>query len=31
MKATLVSGEVLIEGGEHTGALPGKLLRRRDN
>jgi N-acyl-D-aspartate/D-glutamate deacylase len=30
MKATLVSGEVLIEGGEHTGALPGKLLRRRD-
>lgn len=30
MKATLVSGEVLIENGEHTGALPGRLLRRRD-
>lgn len=30
MKATLVSGEVLIEGGEHTGALPGKLIRRKD-
>jgi N-acyl-D-aspartate/D-glutamate deacylase len=28
MKATLVAGEVLIEDGEHTGALPGKLLRR---
>jgi len=31
MKATLVGGEVLIEGGEHTGALPGKLLRRLDS
>lgn len=30
MKATLVAGEVLIEGGEHTGALPGQLIRRRD-
>ena len=30
MKATLVAGEVLIEGGEHTGALPGTLIRRRD-
>lgn len=30
MKATLVAGQVLIENGEHTGALPGKLLRRRD-
>ena len=28
IKATLVSGEVLIENGEHTGALPGRLLRR---
>ena len=31
MKATIVSGEVLIEGGEHTGALPGKLIRRSDH
>lgn len=30
MKATLVAGEVLIEDGEHTGALPGRLIRRRD-
>ncbi len=30
MKATLVAGEALIENGEHTGALPGRLLRRRD-
>ncbi len=30
MKATLVAGDVLIEDGEHTGALPGQLLRRRD-
>jgi len=30
MKATLVGGEVLIAGGEHTGALPGRLLRRLD-
>jgi len=28
IKATLVAGEVLIEDGEHTGALPGQLLRR---
>ena len=27
IRATLVSGEVLMENGEHTGALPGKLLR----
>jgi N-acyl-D-aspartate/D-glutamate deacylase len=27
--ATIVAGEVLIEEGEHTGALPGRLLRRR--
>ena len=24
---TIVNGEVLIEAGEHTGALPGRLLR----
>ena len=26
VKAVMVNGEVLIEDGEHTGALPGKLL-----
>jgi len=26
--ATIVAGEVLLRNGEHTGALPGKLLRR---
>ncbi|MCB2078370.1 MAG: amidohydrolase family protein [Novosphingobium sp.] len=31
MKATIVSGEVLISEGEHTGALPGKLIRRSDS
>jgi N-acyl-D-aspartate/D-glutamate deacylase len=30
MKATIVVGEVLIEDGRHTGALPGRLLRRAD-
>ena len=30
IKATLVAGEVFMENGEHTGALPGKLLRRAD-
>lgn len=29
-RATVVNGEVLTEGGVHTGALPGRLLRRRD-
>ena len=29
MRATIVAGEVLLENGEHSGALPGKLLRRR--
>jgi N-acyl-D-aspartate/D-glutamate deacylase len=29
IKATMVAGEVLIEDGEHSGALPGQLLRRR--
>ena len=23
----IVNGEVLLEGGEHTGALPGQILR----
>ena len=30
IKTTMVAGEVFIENGEHTGALPGKLLRRAD-
>ena len=30
IKATLVAGEAFMENGEHTGALPGKLLRRAD-
>jgi N-acyl-D-aspartate/D-glutamate deacylase len=25
--ATIVNGEVLLRNNEHTGALPGKLLR----
>ncbi len=29
-KATLVNGQVLTEHGEHTGAYPGLLLRRKD-
>jgi N-acyl-D-amino-acid deacylase len=31
MKATMVGGEVLIQDGEHTGALPGCLIRRCDH
>lgn len=27
IKATVVNGEVLLEDGAHTGALPGRLLR----
>ncbi|HET7342487.1 MAG TPA: D-aminoacylase [Methylomirabilota bacterium] len=26
----VVNGQVVIEGGEHTGALPGRVLRRPD-
>jgi hypothetical protein len=26
----IVNGTVVIDGGEHTGALPGRLLRRRE-
>ena len=25
--ATMVAGEIVFENGEHTGALPGKLVR----
>jgi N-acyl-D-aspartate/D-glutamate deacylase len=28
MKATIVGGEVLIKDGAHSGALPGRLIRR---
>ena len=27
IKNTIVNGEVLIEDGEHTGALPGRVMR----
>jgi len=27
IKATVVAGEVLMRDGEHTGTLPGRLLR----
>jgi N-acyl-D-amino-acid deacylase len=30
IRATIVGGEVLIAEGRHTGALPGRLIRRRD-
>ena len=29
IKATVVAGQVLLRDGEHTGALPGRLLRSR--
>jgi N-acyl-D-amino-acid deacylase len=29
MMATIVNGEVLLRDNEPTGALPGKLLRKR--
>jgi N-acyl-D-aspartate/D-glutamate deacylase len=29
VSTVLVNGEVVIDGGEHTGALPGRVLRRR--
>jgi N-acyl-D-aspartate/D-glutamate deacylase len=28
--ATIKAGEVIFRQGEHTGALPGKLVRRSD-
>src|SRR5712691_3852986 len=28
VSTVLVNGEVVIDGGDHTGALPGRLLRR---
>jgi N-acyl-D-aspartate/D-glutamate deacylase len=29
--ATVVGGEIVLDRGEHTGALPGALLRRRNS
>jgi len=29
IQATIVAGKVLLENGEHTGCLPGALLRRK--
>jgi N-acyl-D-aspartate/D-glutamate deacylase len=29
VSTVLVNGEVVIDGGDHTGALPGRVLRRR--
>ena len=29
ISTVLVNGEVVIDGGDHTGALPGRVLRRR--
>jgi len=28
VSATIVAGEILLRDGVHTGALPGRLLRR---
>ena len=27
IKCTIVNGEVLLEDGKHTGALPGRIMR----
>jgi N-acyl-D-amino-acid deacylase len=29
IQTVVVNGEVVIDGSEHTGALPGHVLRRR--
>lgn len=29
VSTVVVNGEVVIDGGDHTGALPGRVLRRR--
>src|SRR5207244_1555793 len=29
VSTVLVNGEVVVDGGDHTGALPGRVLRRR--
>ena len=28
VSTVLVNGEVVVDGGDHTGALPGRVLRR---
>ena len=28
ISTVIVNGEVVIDGGDHTGALPGRVLRR---
>jgi N-acyl-D-aspartate/D-glutamate deacylase len=30
VSTVLVNGEVVLDGGDHTGVLPGRRLRRRD-
>jgi N-acyl-D-amino-acid deacylase len=30
VSAVVVNGEVVVDGGDHTGALPGRRLRRRN-
>lgn len=29
VSTVVVNGEVVTDGGDHTGALPGRVLRRR--
>jgi N-acyl-D-amino-acid deacylase len=29
VSTVLVNGEVVVDGGDHTGALPGRVLKRR--
>ena len=29
VSSVLVNGEVVVDGGDHTGVLPGRVLRRR--
>ena len=28
ISTVVVNGEVVVDGGDHTGALPGRVLRR---
>jgi len=30
VSTVVVNGEVVVDGGDHTGALPGRVLRRPD-
>ena len=30
VSTVLVNGEVVVDGGDHTGALPGRRLNRRN-